>query len=181
MKYSYKVRKHSKGWNYTYISLNLNKIFKRKYPTKKDSFGRIHDYACYLVIKENNEKIVWLPGTLFPIKGQLIYIGRGVAFENYLETSRPNSHKDDELFKHLNEDTTIYIFGCGMTYEESSVLEEFWIRVSNLPLRKRNKPWDGKSLINVKTEKKWRSLEEKILKIYGDNTRFIIKGETNDN
>ena len=61
----------------------------------------------------------------FPIKGQLIYIGRGVYDPNLIHESRALNHVNDELCEHLNENICAFLMGYGMTYEESSALEAF--------------------------------------------------------
>ena len=43
----------------------------------------------------------------FPIKGKLIYIGRGVYDPNCPLNSRCLNHEDDELAKHLNKNVSI--------------------------------------------------------------------------
>lgn len=170
----YTKKKHPKGFSYATVALDNNRIFIREIGVwpDPDRFGRTFDYGVYLYIDTSKEGWVILPGMTFPIKGQLIYIGRGVYDPSLILESRALNHINDELCKHLNENICAFLMGYGMTYEESSALEAFWIMKSGLNLTKRGKNWDGKGLINKKQERRWIEKGKLILKLYGDNTRF---------
>lgn len=172
MKVSTSRLKHPKGGYYTYVPLDNTKIFKRDYWAEPDRFGRLFDYGVYLQIDESYNEYVELP-YIKPIKGRLLYIGRGVIEQNRWLSARALNHKDDLMSENMNDNTCIYMIGCGMTYDESSALEACWIKASGKELSKRgSKIWDKKKLINKRREKRWELKGKNILLPYGDNTRF---------
>lgn len=173
MKVSIGKLKHPKGGYYTFVPLNLLEIFKRSGPIGPDRFGRLYDYGVYLAIDESYDEWVKLPYMKFPIKGRLLYIGRGVIEINKWLSARALNHNGDLFAKNINENTCIYMFGMGMSYDESAALEACWILASGKTLSKRKqKVWDGKSLINKRRERRWELKGKNILLPYGNNTRF---------
>ena len=172
--------KHPKGGYYTYISLNLLKIFKRNRWPSRDRFGRMFDYGVYLLIDESYDEWVFLPYMDAPIKGRLLYIGRGVIDIANINLARALNHKGDMMANTLSDTTCIYMFGCGMTYDESCALEACWILASGRELSKRKQRlWDGNRLINKRRERKWELKGKNILLPYGNNTRSITQRKTN--
>lgn len=173
MKVSIGKLKHPKGGYYTFVPLNNNKIFKRDYWVEPDRFGRLYDYGVYLLIDESYDEWVNLPYMPNPIKGRLMYIGRGVIEQNRWLSARALNHKNDMMSNSINDHTCIYMFGCGMTYNESSALEACWILASGKELSKRKqRVWDGHKIINKRRERRWELRGKNILLPYGDNTRF---------
>ena len=83
----------------------------------------MYDYGVYILVDESYNEEVFLPYMDKPIKGRLLYIGRGVIDINNLELSRALNHNGDMMVSALSNTTCIYMFGCGMTYDESCALE----------------------------------------------------------
>lgn len=170
---SYLKKRHPKGFYYAFITLILDKIFNREgqWPDK-DRFGRLYDYGVYLTIDTSKEGWIYLPGMLFPIRGKLVYIGRGVLDVNCPLDSRPLNHEKDEMARNIdkNPNYCVFLMGWGMTYSESAALEAYWIMKSGLKLTKRGKTWNGEGLINKRQERRWIEKGKSMLKFYGDNT-----------
>lgn len=164
---TYIKKRHSKGFCYAFIDLNITEIFKRTGVwIDRDRFGRLYDYGVYLYIDTSKEDWIYLEGMKFPIKGKLIYIGRGVYDPNNPLESRCLNHEGDELSKHLNENICAFLMGWGMTYDESAALEAFWIKTCGLQLLKRGENWTGVGLINKKRERRSEEKAKQILKIW---------------
>ena len=172
MNNSYIKKRHPKGFYYALIGLILDNIFHRAQWPDKDRFGRLFDYGVYLTIDTTKDSWVYLPGMLFPIRGKLVYIGRGVLDPSFPLISRPLNHDGDEMARIIdgNPNYCIFLMGWGMTYDESAALEAYWIMKSGLKLTKRGKNWSGDGLINKKQERRWIEKGKSMLKFYGDNT-----------
>ena len=163
---TYIKRRHPKGFYYTFINLTLDSIFKREGWVERDRFGRLFDYHVYFYIDTSKKGWVWLKGMPFPIKGQLIYIGRGVYDPLHPNKWRMINHPGEELENHLNENICAFSLGFGMTYEESEMLEAFFINTCGLELTERGKNWNGIGLINKKRELKNFEKAKKYLKLF---------------
>lgn len=164
---TYIKKRHLKGFYYALIDLNIAEIFKRTVWIDRDRFGRLYDYGVYLYVDTSKDDWIYLKGMKFPIKGQLIYIGRGVYDPNNPLDSRCLNHPEsDELSKHLNENICAFLMGWGMSYVESAALEAFWIKECGLSLLKRNENWNGTGLINKRRERRSEEIAKQILKIW---------------
>lgn len=167
-----KIKLHTGGCG-IFVALNLLKIFKRDKWVDMDRFGRMYDYGVYLWIDRTCDEWVFLPYMDFPIHGKLVYVGRGVIDVDKLWEARSINHDNDLLTHIINENMDCYMFGCGMTYDESCALEACWILASGKRLSKRKQmEWDGRSLVNKRRERKGEMIAKNILLPYGDNVRF---------
>lgn len=152
MLYNFIKKQSPNGTYHAFIDFN-NEVFKREQWPNRDRFGKLYDYHVYLYIDTSKEGWVILKG-LPPIKGQLIYIGRGVYDPNHPYKWRMLNHPGEELEKHITSSVCAFSVGFGMSYEESEALEAYYINTCGLELTERGKSWNGIGLINKKKELK---------------------------
>jgi hypothetical protein len=62
----------------------------------------MYDYGVYILVDESYDEEIFLPYMDKPIKGRLLYIGRGVIDINNLELSRALNHNGDMMVSALS-------------------------------------------------------------------------------
>jgi hypothetical protein len=157
---SYQKIRHPKlGCYFTSLWLDLDEIFvKRPVLESPDRHGNMYDYGCYATIDTSKEGWVILPHLPFPIRGALIYIGKGVINISQVEFARALCHDlGDAMSKYIlnNSNVCIFMLGWGMTCEESEAYEALLINESGLKLSKYGcDEWKEGYLLNKKSEPK---------------------------